>query len=829
MSNQSKNDQSKAERNAKKVAAGMASVLFSTGLMVGTHAGSVMADTDSKHRVTQVLDNSDKKSGEVIEAVSEEPGATTVQEVETEKLEAEPVLETDPVIDENTAEEAGTDQTTDAVQGETNEPASNVSSAENTYATSAVSEPNVEAEEKVSVARNAATPKLRAAAPSNDGEGEKDNTENDFADSKIKQDWTAQLNTVKTLSEKLDTALNNLNTKKDVKNSDEAKAWEDEYERAKQIWKDLKEHLKGINEINVTEVSAEGSAEGTTLEQWKENKDILVNKIDNFLEARNQKLDKLLEEFASIGLYDKNAQDPANLKQDLVLTHQDVDKITTTVTVDPNKAETVTTFESIFGKDRYVYVLEDTPNEDNNISGELFTLTYTDNSGKLWSYGGTVIKNIKIAFSDAEVGTGTTNKPRIYFGADPTDGWWYANMAGVTATITFYGEDGKKIGLNNNAYVSVLSLNSYAPTDNHKEDFGYEGAELKSDGEAVSILESTVRPDSTGKIVHANGNNSEVFPDGLEKYAEWDKRGSDTAIYGTGLFKVSGDSIILRSFRANRDGSPYVEKGTKKTGDNKSAWFIWSTDMPKLSIDTTTKDVNWKNYFVPSAVVHYWENKEGEKELDISSILTGKPGEQIDYTSKDTLQKLEEAGYELVSNGYDANGVPDFAQDDKTVHYNIVVKKKTTPGPDIPTPEPDDPTPVVPTPTPETPKPDTPQPSDPTTPVTPDPETPNTPDDDTPKGKEDKKDSTTDSKTETESQTTTTETLSPKAVSTVQDEKSGTEETLTETASVKSSEDQNTLPETGKRDGKIISMVSAVLAALGLTALFATRKRKNKE
>ncbi|MGN1272375.1 MAG: LPXTG cell wall anchor domain-containing protein [Lactobacillus sp.] len=805
MSKQGKNDQFKAGCNTKKVAAGTASVLLSTGLMMGTNTRSVKADSRQEDRITQVADNSEETPQEIIENITSEE-----TEVDTENLETEDVQVTS-VEEESKTVENSSDQTDLVVD----EPAA------------------VETKKQVPTARKVATNELKETSENNSS-GEEEKQGNDqYADSKIKQEWDAKLTTARNLSQELDTALDSLNAKRNVKNADDVKAWEDEYKHAKEIWASLESHLKGINDLNITDLDTEG----TTLEQWKAEKDTLVSDIGEFLSKRNHQLDALLKQLDELGLYDEKAQDPVILKQDLVLTHQDINNITSTVKV-PDGAQRFTekTFKNQFGEERYVYKLE---KGKDFIPGDLFTITYTDDSGTLWSYGDTVIKNIEITFSDAEVGKGENWTPSIYFGADPTDGWWYANMTGVTAKITFYDSDGNQIKLNNNAYVSALSLNSYNKTNSH-EDFGYEGAELKSDGAAVNILESTVRPHENDagelKIVHADVNNSEEFPGDLKKYADWDNRGSTTAIYGTGLFRVSGDSIILRSFRANRDGSPYTKPDVKHDLNSKSAWFVWSTDMPKLSIDTTTKDVNWKNYFVPSAVVHYWEDQEGGKELDISSILTGKSGEKIDYSSSDVLKKLEAEGYELVSNGYDENGAPNFATTDGTVHYHIVVKKKAAPQPDpeepvTPTPDPtpetptpghDDPVPT-PDPEPETPQPNTPTPEEPT-PVTPRPETPKDPDDNAPKSDDEKKDHT-DTETEKQNQnkeitqvSSTDETV-PKTVSSTQ----------TEVSTVKSNEEETTLPQTGKKDSKILSMVSALLGALGLTALIATRKRKDKE
>lgn len=617
----------------------------------------------------------------------------------------------------------------------------------------------------------------------------------------IKDDWQKQVDDLKILSEELSGVLNEL---KNIKDADE---WQIKYGEVKVYQEKLKENFKGISDIDFKYLGNEG----TDLDHWMKTDQGTILRVTNELSQRNKELDELISKLDKLGLYDKQAQDPSNLKQGLILSNQNINSITTSVEVkDANGSVynlTNNTYKTIFGDKRYVFDLEKSISTYKN--SEFLTLNYTDNTEKLWAYDNKPIKNIVITFSNAE---GNTGAGKIIFGADPTKGWWYDNMSGVTAKITFYDLNDKQITFGNDVYISVLSLNSYGPTKSHSEDFGYEGAELKSDGKSIRILESTVRPDvNNEKIIHADGNNSEDFPENFE-YATWDSN-EQTAkgIYGTGFFKVSGDSVILRSFKANRDGTPYNKKGTNNNVDKKSAWFLWTTNMPSLSINKKTIEVEWKDYFIPSAVVHYWENQQGATELDVSHILIGKPDEKINYSSKLILQKMIDQGYELVSNEYDENGAPVFLQNDAIQNYHIVLKKKDQ--------NPDNTNAIDPV------EPEEIKPSKPTT------------DDSIPtilidvvdpksaeKVNKDSKFVEIQDKTKQHQKQKQTEDKLTKA-------KLAKEKSITNKPS-KANVANNTnasLPQTGEKNNRIFALINSIFIALGLTIFIGTKKRKNSK
>ena len=126
-----------------------------------------------------------------------------------------------------------------------------------------------------------------------------------------------------------------------------------------------------------------------------------------------------------------------------------------------------------------------------------------------------------------------------------------------------------------------------------------------------------------------------------------------------------------------------------------------------------TKDtpVVYKDNKVPTtpntqkAVVNFIDVNTG-KVIKTSGILSGRPGEDINklYSSAEFIKQLEDAGYEVVYNAFDGDGVTKyFDNDDNTVQqFTIALKlkeKSKTPDPVLPDPE----VPAEPAKDPETP------------------------------------------------------------------------------------------------------------------------------
>ena len=231
------------------------------------------------------------------------------------------------------------------------------------------------------------------------------------------------------------------------------------------------------------------------------------------------------------------------------------------------------------------------------------------------------IDKIVETFSDVHATNGDPAK--FVFANDPTKGWWYNRCSGVTATIQLYGEydktdkDGKVekeeklITLNQPVYMSVSSLNSGGEKSSYKE-----SAELESDGEAYKIPESSVIADNK-KLYSPYYNNwyldgkkdpdykdsdyydywGEKFEPAdwhraadeqtkvrdlgkhiVETYKEWDNPDQYNRIFGSGLYKVNGDQISVRSYVGGSQENQSISKYN-------NVWFAYSTIIPKTTFD----------------------------------------------------------------------------------------------------------------------------------------------------------------------------------------------------------------------------------------------------
>lgn len=78
------------------------------------------------------------------------------------------------------------------------------------------------------------------------------------------------------------------------------------------------------------------------------------------------------------------------------------------------------------------------------------------------------------------------------------------------------------------------------------------------------------------------------------------------------------------------------------------------------------------------AEVKYLDIDSNNEEIVKSELLTGKPNTKIDYSTIDQLKKLNEKGYEVVSNGFDANGDIQFfdTSDDYVQTFIVTLKHK---------------------------------------------------------------------------------------------------------------------------------------------------------
>ena len=81
------------------------------------------------------------------------------------------------------------------------------------------------------------------------------------------------------------------------------------------------------------------------------------------------------------------------------------------------------------------------------------------------------------------------------------------------------------------------------------------------------------------------------------------------------------------------------------------------------AIDVPSLDV-WDMLYVKlNEAAHVLYQDENGVELERSSDLVGHTGEKINYSTKETIANYLKKGYELVENGFDAEGQPNFDRD----------------------------------------------------------------------------------------------------------------------------------------------------------------------
>lgn len=326
------------------------------------------------------------------------------------------------------------------------------------------------------------------------------------------------------------------------------------------------------------------------LDKHKEN----LDKYQADLEAYNKARDEYIEELKKLGLW-HDGVDPDDISQDLVLGKEE----NATVDIESvNPGVTKGEGTILNGLLDNFWEIKD-PAE-----GDLLKVTYSGLENSF--YGEQKIHQIVITYSDWE--SHGDGKAGIYFGKNPTDGFFYLNANGVTIDIKFYDENGKQIILKDNtAYITIGSLNSDGTGSDYIEKAEIINGENHS-GEGVVLPESSVgvhkgAGENGGDILYSEINNNLIYKNNLtaaqlaeaekilgkeivEKYLGWDdSEDRSKEIFGAGLFKVTGDSIQIRF--SNNLGS---------------AWATFSTTIPKLTFNQEKPEM-------PTITIH-WQKGE---------------------------------------------------------------------------------------------------------------------------------------------------------------------------------------------------------------------------
>ena len=336
--------------------------------------------------------------------------------------------------------------------------------------------------------------------------------------------------------------------------------------------------------------------------------------------------------------------------------------------------------------------------DTNAIKGDFLHLSYSNLKNS--SYNGKAINEITIDFSDKKT-SGAINSS-LTWGNDPTDGWWYNGCSGVTATIKLFDVNGKQISITNDApaYISPGSLN-------HDLGGKVETVQLYSNGKGIKIPESSVNVHD-GNILYSDKANwigdsgkewgeryAQISPDSMSmakniwgneiatKYQHWDGSSSDTPerIFGCGLYQVEGNEIKLRSYIDN-----------DADGLAPSVWFTWSTTVPQTSFDaegpqkpTTTVHYHDNEIQVPASITVKYVDQDTSKEIpDTQFEQKGNEGDNITYTTADTISKLQLQGYTLVSDDFTGKAGNKLSEDNNGKTYVVTLKKQSQDKPSTP-------------------------------------------------------------------------------------------------------------------------------------------------
>ena len=341
--------------------------------------------------------------------------------------------------------------------------------------------------------------------------------------------------------------------------------------------------------------------------------------------------------------------------------------------------------------------------DTNAIKGDFLHLSYSNLKNS--SYNGKAISEITIDFSDKKT-SGAINSS-LTWDNDPTYGWWYNGYSGVTATIKLFDVNGKQISITNDApaYISAGSLN-------HDLGSKVETVRLYSNGKGIKIPESSVNVHD-GNILYSDKANwigdagaewgrrdpqdPQPSPNSMSmakniwgneiatKYKNWDGSSYDTPerIFGCGLYQVEGNEIKLRS---------YIDNDADGITPSSNVWFTWSTTVPQTSFDaegpqkpTTTVHYHDNEIQVPASITVKYVDQDTSKEIpDTQFEQKGNEGDNITYTTADTISKLQLQGYTLVSDDFTGKAGNKLSEDNNGKTYVVTLKKQSQDKPSTP-------------------------------------------------------------------------------------------------------------------------------------------------
>ncbi|TSO26583.1 GbpC/Spa domain-containing protein [Lactobacillus sp. LL6] len=332
------------------------------------------------------------------------------------------------------------------------------------------------------------------------------------------------------------------------------------------------EKLKEYTEAQIKEISA-------TLKKYQDELALAESIYNKEMEEYNKAREEYIAKLKELGLWNDDHTDPGDLSQSLVIGKEE-NATVTTVIKNPNVTES--SGSKLNGLLNHFFEI------NGAVSGDFLEVTYSGLQNS--NYADQKIDKIVITFSDWTTDyTGylgnKNDKAGIYFGDCPTNGFFYAKADGVTMDMKLYNSEGKLINLaDNSAFITVGSLNSeVGKNDNYVEKAEIvNGADHGGSGVALPESSITIHQGQYGDVLYSDKYNNILNhltatnydeavrlwgQAAVDKYLNWDDTSDRTReIFGSGLFKVHGNSIKIRF--SNKVGS---------------AWATYSTTIPEIT------------------------------------------------------------------------------------------------------------------------------------------------------------------------------------------------------------------------------------------------------
>ena len=460
--------------------------------------------------------------------------------------------------------------------------------------------------------------------------------------------------------------INNVSKSDEKKNFDQAV---DEAKKTDGIQVIQDENVKHqASKTSENDVKKDYQNQADTIKKQVENQKQKLADYNTKKQQYDQKRQAFIDNLKKEGLWKEGATDPSSLAQNLVLNPETDAKVT---------AEALGANGKI-GDNNAFY--RNTSRKD--INGDYLRLTYTNLKNS--SYNGKKIGKIVLTFSNAKYGAnsgGLTADPNdldsgISFSNNPMGGFTYQHINSTDLTINVYDENENLLTFSDDApaYLTVASLNSYS-------DGTHEYAQLLSKGKAIKIPESSVNIHD-GNMLYADKNNcddgwTEIWGKTIaDKYQDWDNNSSPNYIFGAGLFKIIGNDIKLN----------IGDTGTA------SAWFLYNTNIPQTSFDaegpqkpTITVHYHDNEIQVPASITVKYVDQDTSKEIpDTQFEQKGNEGDNITYTTADTISKLQSQGYTLVSDDFTGKAGNKLSEDNNGKTYVVTLKKQSQDKPSTP-------------------------------------------------------------------------------------------------------------------------------------------------